>query len=228
MNNFAGPVHLAATVGFYGANYILAKKAMPYLRGSKRNVSRKAQTVENKLARLERTINKIKPEIRHFLSSGTVTTASGTPNVTQINCTRNLIDDSAFRTIISGDHWNNHSLLVRCSGATMGTIERVRLVIYSQLRAGTTVINFPAGATSYSYIPDPTVATILYDQTFVPIQATGAFQFSAYVRCPRLTAYNSTDDVIDRNPIQMCLITETPSALSNVLNYSYRLLVSDK
>lgn len=202
--------------------------SMPYLRGSKSNVRSRKSTLAGKLARLERQVNKQKPEIRHFINTGAVTTASSTPNVLQVNCTRDLIDDASFRSIVSGDHWNNHSLYIRASAPAQGTVERCRLVVYSMLRAGTTSINFPGGSTGYSYIPDPTIANILYDNTFVPLELAGAFQFSALIRCPRLTAYNSTDNVIDRNPIQFCLITETPTGLASVLNYSYRLLVSDK
>jgi len=202
----------------YGYN-----KSMAYLRGTKAFTARKAPTLVNKVNRLQREVNRQKPEKIHWIDSANAAHVIGQKSI-DVDITRLFIDEARFRDDITGDKWYNHSLDVRLKFDT--PINGLRVVIYTPKRSGTTTAGLTTGYNSFIAPLDPTAFIVHLDRN-INSNYNSEYPFLRfYTKLKALTQYNSEADIIDRNNIRVAILYEAQAA-GNVY-YSWDLTVTNK
>ena len=208
--------------------YLIAKygynMARGYLRGTKAFQSRRAPTLINKVNRLERQVNRQKPEKIHFIDSAIFNNPTASYAFVDFDVTRLFINDTRFRDDIMGDKWYNHSLKLKLHFNT--AIEGLRIVVYTPKRSGTTNSGLGANSVSWSAILDPTAFQVHLDRYYNSAYINSEPKLGYFCKIKSLCQYNSEVDIIDRNNIRVALLWETKSA--GDLRYDWDLTVSNK
>lgn len=168
MNNFASPVHLAATVGYYAGAYYLSKKAMPYLRGSKYGKAplafAKPASLAGKVKKLERRVARQSPEIRYWPYDIDILNAT-TIGTTDIAFSTLFTADTDFRDNVSGDKWRNLALRL-AFGAETVALDRVRIIIYKSNRVASFLPTALNTALDFTRHYEPNDFTFYHDSTY--------------------------------------------------------------
>lgn len=210
--------------------YLAYKKAekMGYLRGfqssyTKPTPYRSLPPLSARLKRLERQVNRQKPELQEYRVNRSTASSAGVA-VNDFDVTEDLIGHASFRDRISGDRWINKQLRVTLDGAS-NALSKVRIVIYSPTRASSVFI--PPTGFEFTQHPDHTAYRVFADRTFVKPHST-AFLTAKLVASLRNfeTLYNTDGTTEDRNTIRVCLIWR--STTTDFLRQSYSLMYTDK
>mgnify|MGYP000608867388 CR=1 FL=1 len=207
--------------------YLIAKygfnMARGYLRGTKAFQSRRAPTLSNKVTRLERQVNRQRPEKIHWIDSTNTFHALGQKSI-DFDVTRLFINSTRFRDDITGDKWYNHSIDLRLKFDT--PINGLRVVIYTPKRSGTTTAGLTTGYTSFTAPLDPTAFIVHLDRA-INSNYNSEYPFLRfYAKLNSLTQYNSEADILDRNNIRVAILYEASNA-GNIY-YSWDLMVTNK
>jgi len=208
--------------------YLIAKygfnMARGYLRGTKAFRSRKAPTLANKVNRLERQVNRQKPEKIHHIDSALVTVPTAQFAHVDKDITRNFVDSTRFRDDITGDKWYNHSLKLKLHFNS--PIFGLRIVIYTPKRSGTTNAGLSASSASWTAILDPTAFIVHLDRYYNAPDINSEPKLGYYVNLKSLCQYNSEVDIIDRNNVRVSILWEAKAA--GDLRYDWDLAVTNK
>lgn len=168
MNNFASPVHLAATVGYYAGSYYLSKKVMPYLRGSKYGktslVMAKPASLAGKVKKLERRVARQAPETRFWPNDLDILNGT-TIDTHDIALSSLFTADTNFRDNVTGDKWRNLALRM-AFGAETVALDRVRIIVYKSNRVSTILPAAYDTALDFTRHYEPNDFTFYYDGTF--------------------------------------------------------------
>lgn len=165
-------------------------------------------TLKNRVDTLARKVAAQKPEIQYYDEAQLISFAGAGFSVTDIDATRELIDNASFRDYITGDKWKNLGLYVRCAGTGLN-VTRLRILVYTPKRAGTS--NFPAltGASIFTQIPDPTAFTTHSDYTWDANDPIGSLTVQSQTSLKMITQYNSEADIVDRNGVRIWIARES-------------------
>jgi len=198
--------------------------ARGYLRGTKAFQSRRAPTLVNKVNRLERQVNRQKPETIHWIDSAIFNNPTASFAFVDFDVTRLFIDDTRFRDDITGDKWYQHSLKLKLHFNV--PIQGLRVVIYTPKRSGTTNSGLAANSVSWTAILDPTAFKVHLDRYYNSTNTSDEPKLNIFTTVKSLCQYNSEVDIIDRNNIRVAFLWETKAA--GDLRYSWDLTVTNK
>lgn len=186
------------------------------LRGTRKQVPRKAATLQNQINTLRRQVYDQRRSPEYFQLSAEVTHTTAAWKVTQWNITNEMILSTGFRDAINGDSWRNNWFDLRFMTKTR--VEFCRIVVYVPLRAGQT---FSPSVTDSGAIivPDPTAFRVLYDEIVIMHSGLrveeGRRRFIRFKNL--LTLYNGHNGTLERNDVKMTIITKADSIGSAVL-----------
>lgn len=177
MNNFASPVHLGATVLYYGAKAYAHRKVikyainqynkgMPYLRGSKYGRvglhTAKPATLAGKIQRLERRVARQAPEIRYWRQNHDLKN-SGVIGTHDLKLSNLFAAETNFREVVTGEKWRNLMLKFALAGETV-QLDRVRVIIYQAKRTNATLPTPVNNTLDFTNHYDPNEFTFYYDR----------------------------------------------------------------
>lgn len=202
--------YLRGTGGRQTTTHLLPRRATQY-------------PLSARLKRLEREVNKQKPELQQFRINRSTSSIAGVAR-NDFDVTADLVGSADFRDRISGDRWINKSIRVSLDGAS-NALSKVRIIVYSPTRASSLFI--PATGFEFTQPLDHTAYRVFMDKSFTKAHST---QFlTAAVNCSLRnyeTLYNSDGSTEDRNVIRVCLIWR--STTTDFLRQSYALYYTDK
>jgi len=209
--------------------YLIAKygynMARGYLRGTKAFQARRAPTLANKVTRLERQVNRQKPERIHSIKALIKNTPLAQFDFIEVDVTRELINNTPFfRENITGDKWYNHFLQFKLHFNT--SIQGYRIIIYTPKRSGSTTAGLGANSASWTAILDPTAFQVHLDRYYNSPHTNSEPKATHSVRLNSLTQFNSEVNIIDRNNVRVFVLWETKSA--GDLRYEWDLTVTNK
>ena len=187
-------------------------------------------TLSSKLRRLERKINKAKPEVRYFQENYTHNSgATSGVYSTDESITSALITASPFfRDNVSGDKWQNLSLLIKAASTTI-SFDRMRLIVYVPLRPGSTASTVTNTAADFVIQQDPSDVKILYDVTRIANGYDTTVGLGAYVKLGFMSILNSSAGTLEKGNIRVRITYETNvGGLSPALHWSAKLAFHDK
>lgn len=207
--------------GYRGTNGVTSS----YLRGAKVQVNKKP-TLQNKVAKIERQISKLKPEvIQHINNENIVSTGFGTKVVT-LDCTRDLIDWTEFRDKITGDRWYNKGLQFRIMSVS-SNVSAIRVVVYVPARPS--AVFSPTAGYQLVEVPGQVPFKVLSDHLVTSDVNQFSFMTNYISLGNSLTEYNSTANIIDKNHVKIAVIWDSTSSASTLdLICSYSHLVTNK
>lgn len=195
-----------------------------YLRGSSNKAwtNGRPPTIHNKVAKLERQVNKLKPTVEDFMFNGTLSTAIGT-NVHNIDVTSAIIGDPNFRDRINGDEWYNHRLILNLQ--SLSNLTRARIIIYSPKRADQNFV--PTTSYEFSDFPHKEQHTVYLDTLQSNAYSAQHWVSRAIAKLlSTKTQYDSDSTTVTKSPIKMCIIYRSTSV--DVVRYAYKILVQNK
>lgn len=199
-------------------------RSMAYLRGTKAFRARRSPTLVNKVERIQRQLNRQRPEKIHWINSDSINVPSAQIKHYDVDLTRSLINSTRFRDDITGDKWYNHSCNLRLKFNS--PILNLRVLVYTPKRSGIVTANLSNSSADYTSILDPTAFIVYLDRYYNASYNGVEPALNFYCNCKSMTSYNSEEDVLDRNNIRICFIWE--AATAGDLYYQSHLTITNK
>lgn len=180
---------------------------MAYLRGStsafKVRRFKKPQTVQNKVALLERKVNALTPRRCYRQTTTSLSDGVGQYGYTDTDLTADYIASSTFRDDINGDSFTNLWLKLNYH-ATLTAVQQIRIIVYTPVRISGT-FQPSKDSTGFVTLPDPAAFRVFADLTVKPLKETTAVHDQRmFVRLKNLkTIYNGSASVIEHGNVRV-------------------------